>query len=150
MWGRQSYRFSDFDFEANAKDGVAVDWPIRYKDIAPWYDYAERFAGISGSKEGLPQLPDGQFLPADGTELCRRKTWRPALKQHYNNKRTLIIGRTANLTEGTSLNTTGSPASTATNAGWVVRLAPYFSTQSGNAACGHEDRQPDASAPGRL
>src|SRR5918993_944165 len=63
MWGRQSYRWSDLDFEANAKDGTAVDWPIRYKDIAPWYDYAERFAGISGSREGLSQLPDGQFLP---------------------------------------------------------------------------------------
>ena len=63
LWGRQSYRWSDLDFEANARDGVAVDWPIRYKDMAPWYDYVERFAGISGSREGLPQLPDGQFLP---------------------------------------------------------------------------------------
>ena len=63
MWGRQSYRLSDLDFEANAKEGIAIDWPVRYKEIAPWYDYAERFAGISGSKEGLPQLPDGQFLP---------------------------------------------------------------------------------------
>src|SRR3954467_15409618 len=63
MGGRQSYRWSDFDFEANLKDGIAVDWPIRYADIAPWYDHAERFAGISGSLEKLPQLPDGQFLP---------------------------------------------------------------------------------------
>src|ERR687884_1516427 len=63
LWGRQSYRWSDLDFEANARDGHGVDWPIRYKDIAPWYDYAERFAGISGSVDGLPQLPDGQFLP---------------------------------------------------------------------------------------
>lgn len=63
MWGRQSYRLSDLDFEANAKDGIATDWPVRYKDIAPWYDYAEKFAGISGQKENLAQLPDGQFLP---------------------------------------------------------------------------------------
>ncbi len=63
MWGRQSYRWSDLDFEANAKDGIGVDWPIRYKDIAPWYDHVEKFAGISGSIEGLPQLPDGKFLP---------------------------------------------------------------------------------------
>ncbi|MEG9512398.1 hypothetical protein LZ318_01885, partial [Saccharopolyspora indica] len=63
MWGRQSYRWSDFDFEANAKDGIAIDWPVRYHEIAPWYDYVEKFAGISGSKEGLPQLPDGQFMP---------------------------------------------------------------------------------------
>ena len=69
MWGRQSYRFSDFDFEANAKEGIAVDWPIRYKDIAPWYDHAESFAGISGSIEGLPQLPDGKFQPPHGVEL---------------------------------------------------------------------------------
>jgi len=62
-WGRQSYRWSDLDFEANLKDGIAVDWPIRYADIAPWYDYVEEFAGISGQAEGLRQLPDGKFLP---------------------------------------------------------------------------------------
>src|SRR5688500_13623130 len=61
MWGRQSYRLSEIDFEANAKEGVAVDWPIRHADLAPWYDHVERHAGISGSREGLPQLPDGQF-----------------------------------------------------------------------------------------
>ena len=54
MWGRQSYRLSDFDFEANAKDGIAVDWPIRYKDLAPWYSHVEKFAGISGNRDGLP------------------------------------------------------------------------------------------------
>jgi len=63
LWGRQSYRWSDLDYEANAKEGIAIDWPIRYKDIAPWYDHVETFAGISGSKQGLSQLPDGQFLP---------------------------------------------------------------------------------------
>ena len=62
-WGRQSYRWSDMYFEENAKDGIAVDWPVRYKDLEQWYDYVEKFAGISGSKEGLSQLPDGQFLP---------------------------------------------------------------------------------------
>ncbi len=63
MWGRQVYRWSDIDFEANAKDGHGVDWPVRYKDIAAWYSYVEKFAGISGQAEGLPQLPDGEFLP---------------------------------------------------------------------------------------
>src|ERR1700743_1911433 len=63
-WGRQCYRWSDMDFEANAKEGIAVDWPVRYKDIAPWYDYVEKFAGISGQAEGLPHLPDSNFLPA--------------------------------------------------------------------------------------
>ncbi len=56
MWGRYSFRFSDLDFEANVKEGVGVDWPIRYKDIAPWYDYVERFAGIAGNRDGLPQF----------------------------------------------------------------------------------------------
>lgn len=62
-WGRQSYRFSDLDFEANAKEGIGVDWPIRYADIAPWYDYVEEWIGVSGQAEGLPQLPDGKFQP---------------------------------------------------------------------------------------
>jgi len=98
MWGRQSYRLSDLDFEANAKDGIAVDWPIRYKDIAPWYDHAETFAGISGSKEGLPQLPDGKFLPPMDMNIVEQ-TVAKRIKDHYNNKRTMIIGRTANLTQ---------------------------------------------------
>ncbi|MES2881765.1 MAG: GMC family oxidoreductase, partial [Bacteroidota bacterium] len=63
LWGRHSYRWNELDFEANAKDGFGVDWPIRYNDVAPWYDYVEKFAGISGAKDGLPYLPDGQFMP---------------------------------------------------------------------------------------
>lgn len=98
MWGRQSYRLSDIDFEANAKDGIAIDWPIRYKDIAPWYDHAETFAGISGSKEGLPQLPDGKFLPPMDMNIVEQ-TVAARIKEHYKNKRTMIIGRTANLTQ---------------------------------------------------
>lgn len=98
MWGRQSYRWSDLDFEANAKDGVAVDWPIRYKDIAPWYDYVEGFAGISGNKDGLPQLPDGNFQPP--MELnCVEKDVAARVKQHFKNQRQLIIGRVANITQ---------------------------------------------------
>ncbi len=63
MWGRQSYRLSDLDFEANKKENIAIDWPIRYKDIAPWYDHVESYIGVSGEKLGLPQLPDGIFEP---------------------------------------------------------------------------------------
>src|SRR6188768_48017 len=63
MWGRQSYRWHDTDFEANLKDGIGTDWPIRYKDLHDWYGYAERFAGISGNKDGVPILPDGDFMP---------------------------------------------------------------------------------------
>jgi len=96
-WGRQSYRWSDLDYEANAKDGIAIDWPVRYKDIAPWYDYVEKFAGISGNKDGLSQLPDGQFLPP--MELnCVERDAAERLKNKYGGTRSLIIGRAANLT----------------------------------------------------
>lgn len=97
MWGRQSYRWSDIDFEANTKEGIAVDWPIRYKEIAPWYDHVESFAGISGSREGLAVLPDGKFLPP--MELnCVEKDVADRIRKHYNEQRRMIIGRVANLT----------------------------------------------------
>jgi choline dehydrogenase-like flavoprotein len=96
MWGRQSYRFSEMDFEANAKDGVGVDWPIRYNDLAPWYDYVEHFIGVSGSTENMAQLPDGQFLKP--MELnCVEKDFQGKLGDKFSRK--LIIGRTANLSE---------------------------------------------------
>jgi choline dehydrogenase-like flavoprotein len=98
MWGRQSYRLSDFDFEANSKDGHGVDWPIRYADIAPWYDYVEQFAGISGSLEGLPQLPDGKFLPPMELNIVEKEV-AARLRKQYNDTRRLIIGRSANLTQ---------------------------------------------------
>ncbi len=97
-WGRQSYRWSDLDFGANAKEGIGTDWPIRYQDIAPWYDYVETHAGISGSLEGLPQLPDGKFLPP--MELnCVEKDVAAHIKKHFNDSRRMIIGRVANLTQ---------------------------------------------------
>lgn len=97
MWGRQSYRLSDLDFEANAKDGIATDWPIRYKDLAPWYDYVERFAGVSGQAEGLPHLPDGQFLPPMEMN-CVEKHFKGAVAKSFNG-RNITIGRTAHLTQ---------------------------------------------------
>ncbi len=96
MWGRQSYRLSDLDFEANLTDGIAVDWPIRYRDIAPWYDYVERFIGVSGKKEGLPQLPDGEFLPPMEMN-CVEEHLRQQIAQRYDD-RIMTIGRSANLT----------------------------------------------------
>lgn len=97
MWGRQSYRLGDLDFEANAKDGIAVDWPVRYADIKPWYDYVEQFIGVSGQNEGLSQLPDGKFLPA--MELnCVEKHLRTEVAKNFNG-RTITIGRTAHLTQ---------------------------------------------------
>src|SRR5690606_31937779 len=95
MWGRQSYRWSPMDFEANARDGHGVDWPIRYEDIAPWYDYVESFIGVSGQAEGLPQLPDGKFLPP--MELnCVERHFREAMEQKFG--RRVTIGRAAHLT----------------------------------------------------
>ena len=96
MWGRQSYRLAPMDFEANAKDGLGVDWPIRYNDLEEWYSYVERFAGISGQAEGLPQLPDSVFQPA--MELnCLEKHFKESIKDRFD--RMLTIGRVANLTQ---------------------------------------------------
>ena len=95
MWARQSYRFSPMDFEANAKEGVGVPWPVTYDEIAPWYDKVEIFAGISGSVEGLPQLPDGKFLPPQDLN-CVESRFQETLADKLGRK--LIIGRCANLT----------------------------------------------------
>jgi choline dehydrogenase-like flavoprotein len=126
MWGRQSYRWSDLDFEANMKDGHGVDWPVRYKDIAPWYDYAEKFAGISGNKDGLAVLPDGHFLPPmDMT--CVEKDVAARIKEHYKGERAMIIGRTANLTVPHE----GRTNCQFRNKCWLgCPFGGYFSTQS--------------------
>jgi len=95
MWGKQTYRLSDLDFEANAKEGIGVDWPIRYKDLAPWYDYVESYIGVSGRSEGLAHLPDGKFLPP--MELnCVEEVFRDKLAEKLGRK--LTIGRVAHLT----------------------------------------------------
>jgi choline dehydrogenase-like flavoprotein len=98
MWGRQTYRWSDLDFEANQRDGIAVDWPIRFADIAPWYDYVERFIGVSGEPLGLPHLPDGPFL-APMALNCGEELVRDAIAEHWPGERVLTIGRCAVLTE---------------------------------------------------
>jgi choline dehydrogenase-like flavoprotein len=95
MWARQSYRFSPMDFEAKAKEGIAIPWPVSYEEIAPWYDKVETFAGISGSSEGLAHLPDGKFLPPHDLN-CVEQDFRSRLDQKLGRK--LIIGRCANLT----------------------------------------------------
>ena len=98
MWARQTQRWSDFDFEGPARDGFAVDWPIRYKDLAPWYSHVEKFAGISGNRDGLPQLPDGEFLPPlDLT--CVEDHLREVVNREYKDRdRHVIYGRCAHLT----------------------------------------------------
>ena len=126
LWGRQSYRWNKWDFEANAKEGIAVDWPIRYDELAPWYSYVEKFAGIQGTKEGLDVLPDGEFMP--GMEMnVAEKDVAAKLKAHYKGKRHMFIGRSANITQ---------PHHDRTNCQYRNRcwrgcpFGAYFSTQS--------------------
>ncbi|HEX4424632.1 MAG TPA: GMC family oxidoreductase [Terriglobales bacterium] len=98
IWGRQTYRWSDLDFEANLKEGIAVDWPIRYADIAPWYDHVEDFIGVTGQPEGLSQLPDGKFLPP--MEMtCAEVLVKDAIAKHFPGERMMTIGRAAILTK---------------------------------------------------
>ena len=97
LWARQTQRWSEYDFEGPARDGFAVDWPIRYKDLAPWYSYVEKFAGISGNKDGLDVLPDGEFLPP--LELsCVENYFKDFVAKNYP-ERHVIYARCAHLTE---------------------------------------------------
>ncbi|GAB4035025.1 GMC oxidoreductase [Spirosoma jeollabukense] len=130
MWGRQSYRFSDIDFEANAKEGIGVDWPIRYKDIAPWYSYVEKFAGVSGEKLGLPQLPDSEFLPPMDMFLVEKEV-RKRIEKSFPG-RIMTIGRTANLSEAQKVHVDNGRAPCQYR-NQCIRGCPYgayFSTQS--------------------
>ena len=125
-WGRQSYRFCEQDFEANAKEGIAVDWPIRYADLAPWYDYVERFSGISGTLENLPQLPDGQFLPPMEMNCLERDVKRRVAVAFGG--RPIIIGRVANLTKS------HNGRATCQYRNRCIRGCPYGAYFSSNAA----------------
>ena len=98
LWARQTQRMGDFDFEGPARDGFAVDWPIRYKDIDPWYSYVEKFVGIAGDRDGLAELPDGEFLPAMGLN-CVEDYFKKAIAKNYNNSRHVISARCAHITE---------------------------------------------------
>ncbi len=98
IWGRQTYRWSDDDFEANLREGIGVDWPVRYKDIAPWYSYVEKYIGVSGEALNLPHLPDSEFLPP--MELnCVEKELQASIAKNYSD-RILTIGRVAHITQG--------------------------------------------------
>ena len=138
LWGRQSYRWSDFDFEGNVRDGIATDWPVRYAELAPWYDYVEKHAGISGSHEGLAQLPDGQFLPAMPLN-CGEDLVAGRIRGKFDGQRRIISGRVANATQALP----GRAPCQYRNA--CVLGCPYggyFSTQSSTL--------PPAMATGRL
>lgn len=142
MWGRQSYRWNEEDFMANAKEGIGVDWPIRYKDLAPWYDYVERFVGVSGNKDNLSVLPNGQFLAP--MELnCVEKEVKSRVEKAFKG-RVITIGRTAHLTTPQQQHyALGRAACQYRNQ--CMRGCPYgayFSTQSATL--------PAAMATGRL
>jgi choline dehydrogenase-like flavoprotein len=138
MWGRLSLRWSDFDFEANAKDGIATDWPIRYADLAPWYDHVEQHAGISGSLEGMEQLPDGKFQPPMPLN-CGEEIVAGRLSKRFKGRRRIIPGRTANLTRALP----GRSPCQYRDACWLgCPYGAYFSTQSSTL--------PAAAKTGRL
>ena len=138
MWGRCSFRLSDIDFEANAQQGIGTDWPIRYAEIAPWYSHVERFAGIAGSVENLPQLPDGEFQPAMPLN-CVEEQFAGKLATLYDGKRRMISSRTANLTRPLP----GRGACQSRDACWLgCPYGAYFSTQSSTL--------PAAMATGKL
>jgi choline dehydrogenase-like flavoprotein len=128
LWGRQSYRFNKRDFTANAEEGIAVDWPIRYEEIAPWYDYVEGFAGISGSKDGFDVLPDGVYqkpMPLN----CVEKDVAKRIQTAFKGQRHLIPGRTSNMTEAKLEE--GRIQCQYRNKCWMgCPYGAYFSTQS--------------------
>ena len=137
LWGKQTYRWSEMDFEANALDGHGVDWPIRYKNVEPWYTYVEKFAGISGEPLGLPQLPDSHFLPP--MELnCVEKHVKSRIEKEFPGRH-MIIGRVAHLTE--PLNGRGK----CQNRNRCSRGCPYGAFFSSNAVT-----LPAANATGNL
>jgi choline dehydrogenase-like flavoprotein len=121
MWARQSYRLSPLDFESNAKEGIAIPWPVSYDEIAPWYDKVETFAGISGSVEGLSQLPDGKFLPPHDLN-CVEQDFKTRIDEKLGRK--LIIGRCANLT-GPLTHTESPQRGTCQSRNLCIRGCPY-------------------------
>jgi choline dehydrogenase-like flavoprotein len=129
MWGRQSYRLSDIDFEANKKEGIAVDWPVRYKDIEPWYDKVEEYIGVSGQNLGLKQLPDQKLLKPMNLN-CVEEHLQAKIDENFDDDRVLTIGRTAHITEGTK---EGMGRSTCQYRNRCMRGCPfgaYFSSNS--------------------
>ncbi len=137
MWARWTQRWSDLDFEANGKEGIEIDWPIRYKDIEPWYSYVEKFVGISGNRDGIPHLPDGEFQPPMEMN-CLEKHLKNTVESSYENRH-VIISRTANLTKG--LNGRG-PCQYRDRCARGCPLSGYFSSVSASL--------PAAKATGNL
>ena len=132
LWARQTQRWSQYDFDGPARDGFAVEWPINYNDIAPWYSYVEKFAGISGNKDGLPQLPDGEFLPPHEMN-CVEKYFSQQMAKHYGGSRPIIIGRCAHLTKPNQIHYDQGRAQ-CQNRALCQRGCPYGGYFSSNAS----------------
>ena len=142
IWGRQVYRWSDLDFEANLRDGISVDWPIRYADIAPWYDHVDRFIGVSGEALGLSHLPDGVFQPPMEMNIVEAAV-RDRLRAHYASARRMTIGRVAVLTralEGRAPCHYCGPC----HRGCITRS--YFSSVNATLPAARSDWPPDAAS----
>ncbi len=131
LWGRMTQRWSDFDFEGPARDGFAVDWPIRYKDLAPWYSYVEKFAGISGNRDGLATLPDGEFLPPHEM-TCVEKYFKTKVAEKHADRH-VIIGRVAHLTKPEPIHLEQGRGQ-CMNRGICERGCPYGAYYSSNAS----------------
>lgn len=127
LWGRQTYRFSDLDFSANAKDGVAVDWPVRYDDIKPWYEYVERHIGVSGTVENMPQLPDSVFLPEMKLTAVEKQI-ASQIGENFEKTRRLIPARVAHHTKQIDPNRSTCQYRNKCSLG--CPFGGYFSTQS--------------------
>ncbi|MFY7909244.1 MAG: GMC oxidoreductase, partial [Emticicia sp.] len=130
-WGKHTYRWSNYDFEANAREGIAIDWPIRYKDIAPWYSYVEKFVGVSGEKLGLEHLPDGEFLPPIPLN-CLEDHFKQQVKSKFKN-RIVTPGRVAHLTQPTEVHLALGRGK-CQNRNRCSRGCPYGAYFSSNAA----------------
>ncbi|CCG99420.1 Gluconate 2-dehydrogenase flavoprotein [Fibrella aestuarina BUZ 2] len=131
LWARQTQRWSDFDFDGPARDGFAIDWPIRYKDLAPWYSHVEKFAGISGNKDGLDVLPDGEFLPP--FELsCVEQHLKASIDKNYKDRH-FIQGRAAHITDPQAIHGEQGRAKCQHRA-LCVRGCPYGGYFSSNAS----------------
>jgi choline dehydrogenase-like flavoprotein len=128
-WGRQSYRWSDLDFEANLKEGIGVDWPVRYADIAPWYDKVESYIGVSGEALGLDHLPDGVFQPPMDL-TCPEKDLRDALAESFKDGRVLTIGRAAHITDNTKVPEGRNPCQYRNRCWRGCPFGGYFSSNS--------------------
>ncbi len=131
LWARQTQRWSEYDFDGPARDGFAVDWPIRYADIAPWYSYVEKFAGISGNKDGLASLPDGEFLPPHEMN-CVEKYFSQSVAKNYTDRH-IIMGRAAHLTKPKQIHFDQGRAS-CQNRTICERGCPYGGYFSSNAS----------------